>query len=400
MTRILKPLTFSTLALGVVTFAACGGGTPGHGETPAPAPGDPIDVVTATAGIVEWPSVYEAGGVVRARQVATVSARIVAPVVEVRVKAGDRVRRGQVLVVLDGRELQAQASRATAAASGSSLGLEAARAEQQAAEAALSLARVTFDRVRGLEQKKSATAQELDQAQAALDGAESRLAGARARVAEAEQGVAAARAGQDAATVGASYTTITAPFDGLVAARHADPGALATPGAPLVTIEDAAAFRLEAPIDASHAHLVAVGAEADARLDGQADEAWQAVRVAEIGNLDPMQHSFVVKFDLPEGMARRSGQFGRVRLRGPARQVLAVPATAVVRRGQLAFVFAPDREGLARLRMVSVGETRGDAVEVLAGLVAGDAVVTMPPPGLGDGRPIRSGARPAAGAAR
>ena len=147
----------------------------------------------------------------------------------------------------------------------------------------MTLARATFDRVRGLEQKKSATAQELDQAQAALAGAESRLAGARARVAEAEQGVAAARAGQEAASVGASYTTITAPFDGLVAARHVDPGAMAAPGSPLVTVEDATAFRLEAPIDASHAHLVAVGAEADARLDGQADDAWQTVRVAEIG---------------------------------------------------------------------------------------------------------------------
>jgi biotin carboxyl carrier protein len=228
----------------------------------------PIAVTTAPAATVEWPVLYEAGGVVRARHLAVVSSRVVAPVTEVRVQAGDRVRRGQVLAVLDGRELQAHAARATAAASGSSLGLEAAQAEHQAATAALTLARASFERVRGLKEKNSATAQEMDEAQATLSGAEARVAGARARVAEAEQGVTAARASQDASAVGVSYTTLTAPFDGLVAARHADPGTLAAPGSPLLTVEDTQAYRLEAAIDGAQARLVTVGGEAEARLDG------------------------------------------------------------------------------------------------------------------------------------
>ena len=188
------------------------------------------------------------------------------------------------------------------------------------------LARLTYDRMRGLHDRDSATRAELDQATALLAGAEARVAGATARVAEAEQGIAAAQAGADAASVGASYTVLTAPFDAIVSARHADPGTLAAPGQALLTLDDATAYRLEARIDESHARLVSVGADADVRLDNGTDdrERWRRVPVVEVASLDPTRHSFLVKLDLPAGLPEvRSGQFGRVRLRGPARRVLA-----------------------------------------------------------------------------
>lgn len=393
--------TFSTMSIAVagvvsVTLAAC---SPADTAERAREVADPVDATVATVATAEWPSTYEAGAVVRARQTAMVSARVVAPILEVRVAAGDRVRRGQTIVVLDGRELQAQATRASAGTSGSGLALQAAQAEKRAAESALVLARLTYDRVRGLHEKDSATKQELDEATATLAGAEARVAGATARVAEAEQGIAGAKAGEEAASVGVSYTVLTAPFDGLVSARHADPGSLAAPGMPLLTIDDATTFRLEARIDESHARLVTTGSEAEVRLDRGAAEpaAWQRARIAEIAALDPARHSFLIKLDLPRDMPDvRSGQFGRVRLLGPARKVLSVPAGAIVRRGQLTFVFALDATGAARLRMVSVGESAADRVEVLAGLAAGDRVVVNPPARLEDGQPIAG----AAGAAK
>ena len=91
----------------------------------------------------------------------------------------------------------------------------------------------------------------------------------------------------------------------------------------------------------------------------------------------------------PDGIADvSSGQFGRVRLEGPPRRVLSVPAASVVRRGQLAFTFALDSNGAARLRMVSVGDANADRIEILAGLVEGDRVVVGPSAGLQDGQPI------------
>jgi hypothetical protein len=111
--------------------------------------------------------------------------------------------------------------------------------------------------------------------------------------------------------------------------------------------------------------------------------------VAEIAAVDPARHSFLVKLDLPRDMPDvRSGQFGRVRLKGPARSAIAVPAAAVVRRGQLTFAFALDGAGAARLRMVSVGDAAADRIEVLAGLAAGDRVVVSPPANLKDGQRI------------
>ncbi|MGE0864177.1 MAG: efflux RND transporter periplasmic adaptor subunit [Vicinamibacterales bacterium] len=387
---VVKATALMMIGAGVVTLAACQAPAETAAEKAAPA-------VAASLGRVEtvdWPSTYEAGGVVRARQVAVLSSRVVAPVVEVRVKAGDRVTRGQVLIQLDAREVAAQATRASAAAAGTRLSLEAAHAERRAAESSVVLARATHDRVKGLRDKNSATAQELDQVVAGLAAAEARLAGATARVAEAEAGLAAARAGEEAASVGASYAVLTAPFSGLVSNRQVDPGSMAAPGVPLLTIEDTSGYRLEVRVDESRARLVAPGAAAEVRIDrGEAeDEGWTAATVAEVESVDPSLHSFVVKLDLPRMADIRSGVFGRARVLGPPERVLAVPAAAVVRRGQLTFAFVVDGDGAARLRMLSPGRDGQGRIEVLAGLQDGDRVVLSPPDSVEDGTPIAGAA--------
>lgn len=387
---VVKATALVMMAAGVVTLVAC--------QAPAEKPAEKAAAsVAASLGRVEavdWPSAYEAGGVVRARQVAVVSSRVVAPVVEVRVKAGDRVSRGQVLIRLDAREVGAQAIRASASATGMRLSLEAAQAERRSAESAVVLARATHTRIKGLLEKNSATAQELDQAVAVLAGAEARLAGATAHVAEAEAGVAGAKAGEEMAAVGASYAVLTAPFDGLVSNRQVDPGSMAAPGVPLLTIEDASAYRLEVRVDESRAHLVAPGTAAEVRIDrgSSEDDGWAPANVAEVASVDPALHSFVVKLDLPKSADLRSGVFGRARVMGPSERVLAVPAAAVVRRGQLTLAFVVDAGGAARLRMLSPGRESEGRVEVLAGLKEGDRVVLAPADAIADGTPIAGAA--------
>jgi RND family efflux transporter MFP subunit len=387
---VVKASAWLVMGVGVVTLAAC--------QTPAEQPAQAaVPAVAASLGrveLVDWASSYEVGGVVRSRQVAVVSSRVVAPVVEVRVKAGDRVTRGQVLVRLDDREAGAQATRASASATGMRLSLEAAQAERRAAESNVVLARATHDRVKGLREKNSATAQELDQVVAGLAAADARLAGAIARVAEAEAGLAAAKAGEQVAAVGASYSVLTAPFTGLVSNRQVDPGSMAAPGVPLLTIEDTSAYRLEVRVDESRAHLVAPGMAAAVRIDRVADaeDGWGQATVAEVESVDPGSHSFLVKLDLPALDGLRSGVFGRARVTGPPARVLAVPAAAVVRRGQLSLVYVVDAAGVARLRMLSPGREAQGRVEVLAGLAAGDRVVLAPPEAIADGTPITGAA--------
>ena len=156
-------------------------------------------------------AIFEAGGVVQARTTATLTARILAPVREVRVAPGDRVRAGQTLVVLDADALTSQARSATAAASASGQAAVAAAAEQRAAEASLALARASYDRIASLSARRSATAQELDNATGALRAAEARAASAAAATQAAGAQADSARSAGDAAGTTAGFAQVKPP---------------------------------------------------------------------------------------------------------------------------------------------------------------------------------------------
>ena len=152
-----------------------------------------ISVTVARVAVADVAQTFEAGGLIQAQTTATLTARILAPVREVRARPGDRVRTGQVLIVLDGRDLAAQARRARAASVSADQDVLAADAERQAAQAAFALARSTHARIAGLHAKRSATSQELDDATAALRATEARAVGAAARAQAAVSSVEAVR---------------------------------------------------------------------------------------------------------------------------------------------------------------------------------------------------------------
>ena len=374
-----------------VAFAAACAATP-H---PAAAEVSPIAVSTARAEASNLAAPFEAGGITRARATAVIASRMMAPIAQVLVRPGDRVRRGAVLATLDGRETQSNRARAAAALVSATETARAAEAETRAAESNLVLARATHDRIIALQAKRSATTQELDQSTAGLSAAEAQGAGAEARAAAANAARDAARAEAASVDITASYTVLPAPFDGVITDRTVDPGSMAMPGAPILTLEDSSTFRLEVQLDEARAALVAPSQDVEIRLDNARSgaDAWMPGRVAEIARVDPTSHSFVVKIDVPGVTNMRSGLFGRARFAGPARQALTVPASAVVRRGQLTFVFAVDADGLAHLHPISFGITDHDRVEVLAGLHNGDEVVTSPPATLSDGARVTRGGR-------
>jgi RND family efflux transporter MFP subunit len=342
-----------------------------------------LQVTTAVVRTEPLADSFEVGGSVRSRTVAVLSSRIVAPVVEVRVKGGDRVRAGQAVVTLDDRELRASALRADAALAGARQNALAAAADERAAASAVSLAAATHKRMSGLRARNSATPAEFDEAVAGLEAAQARAGGSSARAIESQRAIEAAQASARAAAVAQSYATISVPFDGIVTARSVDPGNLASPGVPLLTIEDPHHFRMEVTVDASRAAAVAPGAAVPVTIDG-VDGMLDGV-VAEISqSVDPITHMFTVKIDLPSAPRLRSGLYGHARLAGATAQVQSVPATAVVRRGQLAMVFV-EESGVARMRLVHTGPESGGRVAVLAGLSDGEHVVIDPPAGLVDG---------------
>lgn len=350
----------------------------------------PIPVTVAPVAMADIADTFEAGGVVQARTTATIMARILAPVREVRVKPGDRVRTGQVLIVLDGRDLAAHARSASAATLAADQGVTAAASEQQGADAALALARATHARIAALQVKRSATAQELDDATGALRAAEARAAGAAARAQAAASGVEGARAASEAAATTASFALITAPFDGVVTEKIVEPGNMASPGTPLMRVEDTRGFRLDVRVDESRIGQIAVGAVVSVSVDSGTGGPPTTLSgtVTEIGRaVDADARAFLVKVTLPDTTGLRSGTFGRAHFSGHARRALTVPANALVQRGQLTSVLVVEKE-IARVRLVRMRGT-----EVLAGVSEGDVVIVAAPPTVTDGSRVIAGGR-------
>jgi RND family efflux transporter MFP subunit len=373
-------LAFLAFLAAAVAAASCGG--PGDEPAAGRAP-IPVEVTRVETGPLA--RTFEAGGTVRALTVAPLSSRIVSPILRVHVEPGTRVRRGQPLVTLDARQLAATAATAGSSLQASLRGAAAADAEERGAQAALTLARTTHERVVTLRERNSATAGELDEAVAALRAAEARVDAASARRAEIVHAISAAKSGAEAAGVSASYAVITAPFDGLITEKRAEAGTMAAPGLPLITIEDTSRYRLEVSVDAARAGAIRVGASVPVQVAGLSAATGTVAQLTE--SLDPAAHTFIVKIDLPSDPSLRSGLFGRARFEAGEDDGLAVPADAVVRRGQLAMVFV-DQDGTARMRVIHAGAVVGDRVRVLAGLEEGARVIRHPPHGLLDGTPV------------
>jgi multidrug resistance efflux pump len=324
--------------------------------------------------------------VVQARTTATITARILAPVREVRVVPGDRVRAGQTLIVLEGTDLAAGARAARSAALATEQGATAAAAELRAAQAGLALARASHDRIAGLHARRSATAQELDEAIAALQSAEARVAAASARGSQAASAVESAHAASDQASTTESFTTIAAPFDGMVTGKMVEPGNMASPGLPLVRVEDTGGFRLEVRVDESRIGQIRNGDSVPVVL-GSETTAVQGTVVEISRAVDADARAFLVKIALPDVAGLRSGEFGKARFDGASRRALTIPPAAIVRRGQLTSVFVVEN-GVARVRLVNLTES-----EVLAGLTESEMVILSPPPGVTDGRRVSVGGR-------
>ena len=190
-----------------------------------------------------------------------------------------------------GDELAAGARAARAAALAAEQGSKAADAERDAAEAGLALARASHERIAGLQAKRSATAQELDDATATLRSAEARVTGASARALQAQSAVESAHATSDQASTTASFTTIAAPFDGTVTEKMVEPGNMASPGMPLLRLEDTGGFRLDVRVDAARVGAIRRGGRVAVLLG--TDSASTTGMVAEVSRaVDADAHAF------------------------------------------------------------------------------------------------------------
>jgi len=311
----------------VIAVAGCERAT----QSPPPPDLPPLKAQTVVVQPQKVPDIYEVVGTVRPKFGATVSAKVMAAILQIPVKPGDLVKEGDTLAKLDDRELRAAFERAQG----------------------------DYERYKKLLQEGVAT-------KAEFQAAEERY-----RVAQAAL----------------SHATITAPYAGIVADKLCEVGDLATPGKPLFTIEQADDYRLEAYVPERFAHVVPVGATVHVLVEAVGGECDAVIGEVVPAN-DPASRSFLIKADLHRRKPLKSGMFGRAQIRVGERTGLFVPKSAVRERGQLSFVFVA-QDGRARMRLVRLGKTFGDKVELLSGVEPGETLIVSADGDLSDGRRIQ-----------
>lgn len=344
----------------------------------------PIPVKLATAVEQTLDTLYRTSGTVRGRTTAVLTSKTVGYVRSVAVRAGDRVRAGQVLATLEANDSSASVRRANA---GFDQSLEA-RAEAEnavsAAEAALRIAKSTHDRVAALHASGAIPQQEFEEAEARLQGATAQADMARARLRMSGSRISQAKAEIGEAQAALDYSRILAPFAGQLIERRVEPGSLASPGMPLLVLEQEGPLLVETAVEESRSASVKLGDSVSVEIESLGKPV--VGHVGEIvPSVDVASRAFLVKIDLPADLAGlRPGMFARASFSAGQKTTLVVPASAISRSGALDRLLVAESDRL-RLRMVTLGETQGTWTEVLSGLATGERVAISPSPAISDG---------------
>lgn len=297
-------------------------------------------------------------GVVEAVRQTVLAAQVAGAIVELRVKAGDIVKAGQLLARVDARAAEQSAS--------------ASQAQVQAARATLDVASKDFERQKQLLQKGFISQAALDQAEAVYKAAASQVT---AQIAQA----GAARSQSD-------FFILRAPYGGIIADVPVVLGDMALPGRPILTLYDPSSLRVTAtiPQTANLSHAAPQGARIELPSATGAPNWITPTRVTVLPTADPNTHTLQIRLDLPAETSNVApGMFARAWL--PSQSAASVqagrvfvPTTAIVRRAEMTGVYVLDAAGKPMLRQVRLGRVAEESVEVLSGISAGERLAADP----------------------
>jgi multidrug efflux system membrane fusion protein len=349
MTNLIAPRAWRAAVLALAVPRVLAGSA-------ALAPADPAPAVPSVAVSVQRrPAATAYEGVVEAVRQTTVAAQVPGAVIALHVRAGDKVRAGQVLLRLDAR-----AADQTAAAGA---------AQARAAQAAMDVATRDFERQQQLFAQNFISRAALDQAEA--------------RFRTSQAGASAQLASAGAARTQSDFYVVKAPYGGVVANVSVVLGDMAMPGRPLLTLYDPAALRVTAAIPQSAAARLAGRPAPLLEIPGAGAGPIQPVQVQLLPTVDAASHTLELRMDLPPDTPAVPGMFARALLPGAGHggageARLFVPSQALVRRSELAAVYVIGPDGKPLLRQVRPGRTEGARVEILSGVAAGEAVALDP----------------------
>jgi RND family efflux transporter MFP subunit len=288
---------------------------------------------------------YETSGTVRAKTISVISSRVMGTVTALMVQEGDRVNAGEILMTIDDRDMAERVKAADKA-------LEAARLNK-------SLADTTYKRYREIYDERALTQQEMDQVETQKKVAEAEYERAKAMLSEAQ--------------VSHGFARITAPTAGVVTEKRIDRGSMATPGTPLLTIEDISSFRVDLHIDERLSGKLKVGMPVDIIIDSTGQQIKGKITEL-VPSVDSMSRTFMAKVDI-SGTGLKSGLYAKVKIPVGIKEAIVVPRGALVEKGQLTGVYAVDGKGVVTYRLVRIGKEYDNNLEVLSGINPNDKII-------------------------
>lgn len=359
----MKKLTFSIF---ILSFLVSGCASKENQETKRQI----ISGISITpAAVTTVDEYYETSATVKTLDSSVVTGMIMGKVTSLKVKEGDKVSAGQLLLTIDNRDT---AQKVIAAKAGIN---EAIKTAESAYQNKI-LTEKTFKRNKNLYKENVITKQEFDQIKAQKNIAESEYQ-------RSLYGIERAKAGLGEVGVYQSYANVVAPVSGVVVERNIDKGSTAVPGHPLLTIEAQNNNEFEANISETYLDKIKAGMTVYLDLE---NKKIKSKIVSVIPKIDPDTRTFKIKIAI-SGL--KSGQYAKIKIPVAKKQAILVPVEAVVQKGQLIGVYTVDENKIISYRLIRTGKTFGSKLEVLSGLDKGDKVITSGVDKAVDGGEVR-----------
>jgi len=332
------------LAVASIGLMSCGG------EDPAAAtkPSNPVAVTLSTPAATTQSGI-SASGQVEAVQTASISTRVMGFITKLNVKVGDFVQKGQVIATISNQDMGAKRAQTDA--------------QIAEAEAHVKNAQKDLDRFTALYNQQSATAKELDNVTLQYNAAKARLA--------------AAKEMRNEVNAMMNYTVLTAPFSGVVIQKNAETGTMASPGMPIVVIEQAGSFQVSLSVPENVINAVKMGDVADVSIKSTGYSF-----KGKVAQINPSSQftggQYIVKVSVPDSEKKGlySGMYVNVVVASKAvttpatANTVLIPASSIVYKDQLAGIYTVSTQNTALLRWLRLGKTYGTSIEVLSGLSA------------------------------
>jgi membrane fusion protein, multidrug efflux system len=317
-----------------------------------------LHVRTANVAVQPMPEFLVLTGSLRADQESNVAADASGKVLQMLVERGQAVTRGQVIATLDARA--------------ASLGATAAEAQAKLAQSQLEQARKECARVQHLLETGAISQADFDRQTSQCTAQ--------------QWSAAAAEAQQQSATKLLGDTRIRAPFDGIIGERMVNVGQYVQPSTQVASIYDPDPLRLQVTVPEANLADVKQGTPVTFSVAAFGDQRFSATVKYISPNVRESTRDLVVEAVAPNPDGKlRPGMFAVARLELSERPHPVVPLAAVQRDETDARVYVVGPEKEVQERLVELGEAKGDAVAVLGGVKAGEAVVLSPGPDVRDG---------------